>query len=374
VELSWIEISDFRCYRALELRPEPGVNVLVGRNGAGKTSVLEAIGYLSSLRSFRRTPDAALVRSGASTAVLRGGVTGGASEVRVEVEIPVTGRRTVRLNGKRPARHADVPAAVPLVAFLPDDLDLVKRGPALRREYLDDLAARLSPAAGADLGEYERALRQRNAMLRRDGRGADPLTLDVWDEQLAQVGARVLCHRLRVLDKAAPRWRDAYRSVGGEGDDLAVRYQSSWAGPVGAATARQPEPHVGALRSTLADRRGRDLDRRTTTSGPHRDDPSLVLADRDLRTQASQGEQRSAALALRIAAYGLLEERHGRPPILLLDDVLSELDPGRAAGVMQLLPRGQVFVTTARDDEAPDRGARWNVRSATVVRNENVDP
>jgi DNA replication and repair protein RecF len=366
VHVAWLELTDFRSYAHLEFIPAEGVNVLVGRNGAGKTNVLEAIAYLSGLRSLRGAPDLALVRTDGAQAVVRGGFAQAAGELKVEVAIPASGRRRVLLNGKRPARFADVPAAIPVVAFLPDDLDLVKRGPALRRDYLDDLGAHLTPTVGADHADYVKILRQRNSLLRRDGRNADRLALDVWDERIADAGARLFVNRLRLLDRLGPVVAGAYHTVGGGADTLSWDYRAGWLEGNSEAAAREPAGHADQLRRALAGRRERDLDQRTTTAGPHRDEPILRLSSRDARTGASQGEQRSAALALRLAAYTLLEARHGQPPILLLDDVFSELDPTRSSGVMDLLPRGQVFVTTAREDDVPVSGTTWLVRGGTV--------
>jgi DNA replication and repair protein RecF len=361
--LEWLEVSGFRCYETLDFRPDPGLNVLVGPNGAGKTSILEAVNYLSALRSFRRTPDTELVRRGDEAAVVRGGFRRASGEVRVEVELPAAGRRRILLNAKRPRRHADVKVEIPMVAFLPDDLDIVKRGPGLRREYLDDIAARLSPQAGADQQDYDKALRQRNALLRRDGRATDRLTLDTYDEQLALVGSEVLLHRLRVMDQITGPLRAAHGTVGGTGS-ITWSYVSSWTAQRDSlATAGDVATDFVAA---LGMRRERDLDQKTTTAGPHRDDPSLLLDGRSIRSQASQGEQRSVALSLRVAAYHLLEDRNQAPPMLLLDDVFSELDPERAAGVMELLPRGQVFVTSARDDEVGAAGTHWRVVGGQV--------
>lgn len=361
--LSWLELRDFRCYERLSFEPEPGLNVLVGPNGAGKTSVLEAVHYLSDLRSFRRTPDADLVRRGADTAVVRGGFTRASGEVRVEVELPVGGRRRVLVNAKRPRRHADVKSDVPLVAFLPDDLDMVKRGPGLRRDYLDDLAARLWPQAARDQTDYDKALRQRNALLRHEGRHADRMTLDAYDAQVGAGGAAVLLHRLALIERLRPHLDTAHRAVGGT-PGLTWEYLAGWTRARRAGADR--DEVVRDLVDALSVRRERDMDQRTTTSGPHRDDPSLVIEGRSVRTQASQGEQRSVALSLRIAAYHILEERHQAPPVLLLDDVFSELDPRRAAGVLELLPRGQVFVTTAREDEVPAEGRRWQIEGHQI--------
>jgi DNA replication and repair protein RecF len=370
VHLAWLELSQFRSYEMLRFEPDPGINVLIGRNGTGKTNVLEAIGYLSMLKSFRRTPDSSLIRAGTEQAVVRGGFSDGESSIDIAVEILAAGRRQVLVNGKRPGRLRDVAITAPVVAFLPDDLDVVKRGPALRREYLDDLGAQLVPTVGADQREFEKTLRQRNSLLRQEGRNADPMTLDVWDVRLAEAGGRVLANRVRLLGRVTDRLTDAYRTVGGRSDEILLpTYTTSWSG-VGEITAGidpEFEPFASDLLKALEDRRFRDMETRSTSAGPHRDDPSFSLDGRDVRVQASQGEQRSVALSLRVVAYELLKQRHGRPPILLLDDVFSELDAGRAEGVTELLPGGQVFVTSARDDEVPQMGRRWQVGEGALT-------
>ena len=361
MHLTWLELKDFRPYETLRFEPDEGVNVLVGSNGAGKTSVLEAIGYLGMMRSLRGVPDAALVREGADAAVIRGGIGGAPSEVKVECELPAVGRRTVLVNEKRPKRIRDVLLAVPVVAFVPDDLDLIKRGPAVRRDYLDDLASKLWPQAGQDFTEYERALRQRNALLKQEGRQTDSVTLGVWDDRLADAGAKVLLHRRSLAVALQPHLQNAHTVVGGVGT-LDWSYRSTW----GSEHAGSLEALRIALVGTLVDKRGRDMDVRTTTVGPHRDEPNLLLYGRSTRTRASQGEQRTAALALRIGAYRIIEEIRGQRPILLLDDVFSELDDQRARGVVSLIDDGQVFVTTAMDDEVPIRGRRWSVKEGSV--------
>lgn len=369
MHLAWLELSQFRSYEKLRFEPDAGINVLIGSNGAGKTNILEAIGYLSLQKSFRRTPDTALVKVDADRAITRGGFEDSGSTVDIAVEIPLQGRRQVLVNGKRPGRLSDVAMTAPIVAFLPDDLDLVKRGPALRREFLDDLGSQLMPTVGADQREYEKSLRQRNALLRQEGRNADPMTLDVWDVRVAEAGGRVLANRMRLLGRMSDPLTEAYRTVGGQKDEtLRPTYSSSWAETGEIVTGMEPDHEVfaSALLRALEERRPRDLEMRSTSAGPHRDDPGYRLDRRDVRVQASQGEQRSVALSLRISAYQLLDDRHGRPPILLLDDVFSELDPGRAEGVTALLPHGQVFVTSARDDEVPVMGRRWRVAEGVL--------
>lgn len=361
MRLNWLEVRDFRSYEELRFEPDPGVNVLVGDNGQGKTSVLEAIGYLGTTKSFRGVPDDALIREGASAAVIRGGFDGRASDTTVECELPIEGRRTVLVNGKRPARMRDVLSTVPVVAFLPDDLDVIKRGAAIRRDYLDDLAARLWPQAVADQSDYDRAVRQRNSLLKQEGRATDPVTLDVWDQRLSESGARVLMHRRSVATSLQKHLEEAYVVVGGEGM-LRWSYRSTW----GSDGVLSESDLVDAFVAALADKRPKDLEIRTTTVGPHRDEPELMLKGRQTRYRASQGEQRTTALALRIGAYRLIEEIRGQVPILLLDDVFSELDVDRSGRVLDLMPTGQVFVTTAREDEVPIGGRRWLVKDGQV--------
>ena len=362
MHLTWLELSDFRAYDALVFEPEPGMNILVGANGAGKTSVLEAIGYLGMMKSFRSVPDAALVRDGTQAAVIRAGVAGGATELTVEIELPHEGRRTVLANAKRPKRLRDMLLSVPVVAFLPDDLDVIKRSAAQRRDYLDDLASRLWPQAGADLSDYEKTLRQRNALLKHGGRSVDVYTLDALDTRLAQAGARVLNHRRTVATELQEPLMHSYNVVGGSGV-LRWAYRSTW----GSENAAGIESLASSLRTALEERRTKDLEVRTTTVGPHRDEPELLLDGRSTRLRASQGEQRTVALALRIGAYRLIEEIRDQTPILLLDDVFSELDVDRAHRVLSLMPDGQVFVTTAREDEVPATGRRWSVRDGKIV-------
>ena len=359
--LTWLELRDFRAYDTLRFEPEPGMNILVGQNAAGKTSILEAVAYLGMMKSFRSVPDAALVRDGADAAVIRGSLGGAASELTVEVELPAQGRRTVLANAKRPKRMRDMLLAVPVVAFLPDDLDVIKRSAGMRRDYLDDLAARLWPQAGADLSDYEKTLRQRNALLRHSGRTADAFTLDALDVRLASAGGRVLSHRRTVATELQDHLMHAYGVVGGSGD-LRWACLSTW----GSENASGVDALSDALRFALGERRSKDLEIRTTTVGPHRDEPELLLDGRSTRVRASQGEQRTVALALRVGAYRLIEEIRNQTPILVLDDVFSELDADRAHRVLSLMPEGQVFVTTARDDEVPPKGRRWSVRDGKV--------
>lgn len=306
-----------------------------------------------------------MIRTGATAAVVRGGFLGEAGETRVEVEIPASGRRRVLLNGKRPARLAEVASSIPVVAFLPDDLDLVKESSGIRRRYLDDLGAQLAPGYGAAVSDYEKTLRQRNALLRRDGPMTDPMSLEVWDQRLVEAAVVLWAERVRLVEKLAPRIDHAHAEVAGAGETLRLDLAPAW----GETDPRWSEEQAGVqLLAALLERRRRELEQRTTTVGPHRDAVDLRLGHREVRSQASQGEQRSVAVSLRVAAYHILRERHGYPPVLLLDDVFSELDLARTAAVVEMLPEGQVLVTTTREDEVPAVGGRrWEVGEGKVT-------
>ena len=357
VRLEWIELGDFRSYGGLRWEPSPGVNVLVARNAAGKTNLLEAIGYLSTLRSFRKVPDSVLIRMGAERAVVRGEVVAANSSTLIEVELPSGGRRRAQVNRGRLGRLADLLGKVRSVVFLPDDLDLVKRGPAQRRDLLDTIAVQLWPGAYGDQKEYERALRQRNVLLKQMGRWADPVSLEVWDERLAAAGARMMARRTAAVAAVEPQASAFYQELSGERTRVSVAYRSGW----GAEQVGELRGWERALREALEAARPKDLERRVSTVGPHRDDVVLLLDRRDARLRASQGEQRTLTLALRLAAHRAVQETISDEPLLLLDDVFSELDRHRARALAGFLPNAQTFITTAREEDVPVEGRNWRL-------------
>ncbi len=350
MQLDWIQLRDFRSYRDFEYRADPAINVLIGPNGAGKTNLLEAIGFLGSLRSLRGAPDAALRRIGADTAVLRGEISEGDRTSLIELELG--DRRRVQVNRQRLSRAAEMLDVAIVVAFQPDDLDIVKRGPAHRRDFFDHLAVQLAPGAHLDQQEYEKAVRQRNALLRQEGRHADRDTLAVWDQRVSQAGARVVARRARAITTLEEHVSLAYEQVAGQPSDVAFEYGATWGGPL------LPDP--SAVEPLLADAleaaRPIDLERRVTTVGPHRDDPAIRINGRDSRLHASQGEQRTLVLSLRLASHRAVESVTRRIPLLLLDDVFSELDIDRATALARHLPQAQTFITTARSEEVPVHG------------------
>lgn len=360
--LGWLELENFRSYPRLRIEPDPGVNLLVGENGSGKTNLLESIAYLSTLRSFRRAPEDALLGGAGDEAVIRGGIVGQVSEHVIEVLLSRSQRRRVQVDGKRPRRNSDILGTLRCVTFLPDDLELVKGSAGTRRGVLDELSAQLRPSAAADQADYDRALRQRNALLRHDGHEADLNALAGFEAQLADGGARVFLHRRSAVEAMEEHLQVAYGRLGPE--TLSWSYDSKWA-----AGGDEQTGLAASLLAKLESDRREDMDRRVTTAGPHRDEPRLMLNESDSRTHASQGEQRSVVLALRLASFDLLSDRFDEPPVLILDDVFSELDPTRAAAVAERLPGAQAFLTTARNEEVPGlSGTHWEVSEQGIVK------
>jgi DNA replication and repair protein RecF len=340
--LARLELRAFRNYEAAELEPAPGLTVVTGGNGEGKTNLLEAIGWLATLSSFRGAPSEALVRQGDERAVLRASVVRTESEsgprtTSVEAELTRTGRDRVLVNKSPLRRSRDLLGTVRTTVFSPDDLAVVKGGPGERRRLLDDLLVACAPRHAATRADLERILRQRGALLRSAGGRATPdvvTTLDVWDTKLTEVGEVLGQARDKLVERLVPLVASAHGAVAGEdAGEVDLVYAPAW--------------RDAGLSAALAAARTEDLRRAMTTVGPHRDDLDVSLDGRPARTHASQGEQRSLALALRLAGHHLVAEVSGTWPVLLLDDVFSELDAARAAALLGALPSGQALLTTA---------------------------
>lgn len=349
MRLHHIELLDFRVFPSAQLDLVPdGVTVIVGPNGAGKTSILEAVSYLGTQRSFRGVRREALVRTGQHRAVIRADLDDVGRPVLVEAELPVSGRPRTQVNRQVARTRRELSTAVPFTVFAPDDVGVVHGPPSGRRQVLDDALGILDPA-GAAVEEVERVLRQRAALLRQaGGKMAEDVvtTLDVWDQRLAEAGTMVAAAREALVDRLGPLVGESYAALAGTGTGTSGQVTADrQAGAL--ATISYHRSWSGDLLDELVAHRKEDLRRGTTSVGPHRDDLVLTLDGRDARTQASQGEQRCLALALRLAVHRLVTESTGAPPILLLDDVFSELDPGRARALVSELPTGQALLTTA---------------------------
>ena len=358
MQLRRLWLTDFRCYHDLDLEFGPGATVVRGANGQGKTSLLEAVSWIASARSFRGVPDAALVRTGATQAVVRAESSRGDNEVLVEAEIRATGRNRILVNRQPLPRRSELGRALRATVFAPDDLELVKGGPSGRRGYLDDLLIASAARYDAANADFERILRHRNALLKTGDRGPESaMTLDVFDQQLARAGGEMVRGRLRLVARLTPWLQASYEELAGEQTSVEARYEADWSPePLDAASVDRVE---SLLLDGLAARRRDELDRRVTLVGPHRDELRLVLDGLDARTHASQGEQRTLALALRLAGHRVVADVIGENPVLLLDDVFSELDAARATALVAQLPPGQTLITTAGVVPETVRPERW---------------
>jgi DNA replication and repair protein RecF len=332
-----LELVDFRNYREAAFDFHPGITAVVGLNGQGKTNLAESLAYLATLDSFRGAPTEALIRVGSDTAVVRATVVHpDGREVLVELELSRHGRTRVQVNKQRLNRSRDLLGVMRVTVFSPDDLALVKGGPGERRRCLDDTLVALALKYDALRLELDRVVKQRNTLLKQaGGRLHDELevTLDVWDAKLAQVGDQFGHARAVLVARLTPMVQEAYEQLADKPSSVELRYEPGW---------RQR-----GLAQALVDARADDVRRGVSTVGPHRDDMELFIGGLPARTHASQGEQRTMALALRLGAHRMVAEKAGSAPVLVLDDVLSELDPFRSAALLRHLPAGQVVLTTA---------------------------
>jgi DNA replication and repair protein RecF len=371
VHLAHLSLVDFRSYASVELPLEPGVTALVGPNGQGKTNLVEAAGYLASLSSHRVAADAPLVRSGADRAVVRGTVVRDGRTLLLEVEINPGKANRARLNKSPVPRPRDVLGALRTVLFAPEDLALVKGDPSDRRHFLDDLLVARTPRLAGVRADYDRVLKQRNALLktaglaRRSG-GPDLRTLDVWDTHLSKAGGELLAARLELVEALRPLVDKSYAAVARGAAAVGIEYVSS----LGPAVELVPDRDVlaAALGAALAGVRSDELDRGITLVGPHRDELALTLNDLPARGYASHGESWSLALALRLGSYDLLCADGGEP-VLILDDVFAELDADRRDRLAELVaPAEQVLITAAVVADVPEllAGARVDVMDGQV--------
>ena len=335
--VSRLELVDFRNYANASFDFHPGTTAVVGLNGQGKTNLAEAMAYLATLDSFRGAPLDALIRVGADSAVVRSTVVhDDGREMLVELELARNGRNRVLVNRQKLGRSRDLLGVMRVTVFSPDDLAMVKEGPAGRRRFLDDVLVALALKYDALRLELDRVVKQRNTLLKQvGGRLNDEaaMTLDVWDSKMADVGDQFGHARAVLVARLSPLVQEAYEQLADRSTSIELRYEPLW---------RQR-----GLAVALAEARLDDVRRGVSSVGPHRDDLELFISGMPARTHASQGEQRTLALAMRLGAHRLVTDKAGSAPVLVLDDVLSELDPGRCEALLRHLPVGQVVLTTA---------------------------
>jgi DNA replication and repair protein RecF len=372
--VEFLGLTDYRSYATAEIELPAGPSAFLGANGAGKTNLVEAIGYASTLGSHRVATDSALVRLGASQAVLRCGLVRDERRALVEIEILPGKANRVQLNRAVLSRPRQVLGVLATVLFAPDDLEIVKGDPSARRGFLDDLLVALSPRVAGVRSDYDRVLKQRNALLKsagaavRSGRG-DLRTLEAWDGQLAAFGADLLAARLKLVRALEPLVAKANDEISAGRGAAALAYRSS----LGADVDLEPDRPAleSALLAALVANRNAELDRGLSLFGPHRDDLVLSLGPLPARGYASHGECWSFALALRLAAYELLRSALGTDPVLILDDVFAELDSQRRGRLAHLVAGAeQVLVTAAVPEDVPEElaGARYQVLEGVVSR------
>ncbi|HEY0816765.1 MAG TPA: DNA replication/repair protein RecF [Pseudonocardia sp.] len=371
MHLRRLAVTDFRSWEAAELDLAPGVTVLVGPNGVGKTNLVEAAGYLATLGSHRVATDAPLIRRGAERAVVRGTVVHHGRELSVEVEITAGRANRARVN-RAPAKPRDVVGILRTVLFAPEDLALVRGDPGERRRFLDDLLVARFPRYATVRADYDRVLRQRSALLKTARSGGDLRTLDVWDGHLATHGAALLAGRLELVAAIAPLAAEAFAEVAPSSQPIALSYRSSVDPDAGRPAASAPE--IAALEASLLDALGRvrrqEVERGVCLVGPHRDDLDLRLGDGPAKGYASHGESWALALALRLASYRMLCADDVEP-VLVLDDVFAELDSRRRRALADVARRAeQVLVTAAVAEDVPDvlDGVRFAVNDGQLLR------
>jgi DNA replication and repair protein RecF len=368
-----LSVTDFRSWEQADLTLAPGVSVLVGANGQGKTNLVEAVGYLATLSSHRVAGDAPLIRRGTSAATIRAVVVNEGRELTVQVEIASGKANRARVNRSPVRSPREILGIVRAVVFAPEDLALVRGDPGERRGLLDDLLVARAPRWAGARADYDKVLRQRSALLKtaRHARG-DASTLDVWDAHLARAGAVLVAGRLELTAALAPHVRDAYAEVAPESVPVGARYRSKVVAVDDLGVSGAAVPPVEDLEAVLLEemrrRRSQEIERGVCLVGPHRDDLELVLGEGPAKGYASHGESWSLALALRLGGFELLRGE-GSEPVLVLDDVFAELDARRRRALARTAGRAeQVLVTAAVDDDVPSdlQGARFVVDSGTV--------
>ncbi|HEY4027908.1 MAG TPA: DNA replication/repair protein RecF [Candidatus Dormibacteraeota bacterium] len=345
-----LQLRNYRNYSRLDIEPGNRLNVFLGANGQGKTNLLESVALLALSTSPRARRDSELVGPLAPEARVTALVQSGERSAEIRISIRVEGeraRRRIEVDGQ-PRRAVDLPGLFRVTLFWPDDLNLIKAGPEHRRRLLNEMLVQVRPGYARGLSRYARVLEQRNSLLKQVGAGEQPPSaLEVWDLELARLGGELVEARRQAVADLAVTAAAGHAAISG-GEVLDLRY----VGP--------PDDLLAALQRTRAE----DVRRGSTGAGPHRDDIHIRLAERDARAFASQGQQRTAVVSIKLAEAAVVAQMTGERPVLLLDDVLSELDASRRGSLLeQLGDPGQVIITSVEADPFPER-----VISSSVVR------
>lgn len=382
-----LALANFRNYSTADVAFSPGVNLLVGPNGQGKTNLVEAIRFMSTLSSHRVAGYLPLIRNAqpeVDQAIIRVLANHDGRDALLELELNRSTPNRARINKATAPRVRDVLGYVNTVTFAPEDLDIVKKDPSNRRAFIDELLVQVSPRFAGVFSDYDRVLKQRNTLLRTarqtGAKGTSLSTLDAWDESLIKFGSEIVAARIALVERMRPLLTEAYQAIAIANNEPHMLMKSSLLGDVVAEEddsdslehiENSNESEVEQLfRSKLAQIRSRELDRGITMVGPHRDDLVLMLSDLPAKGYASHGESWSFALALRLASIDLLRaETRSGDPVLILDDVFAELDAGRRARLAELVANNeQVLITAAVGEDVPDelRAKVFNVFAGEV--------
>jgi DNA replication and repair protein RecF len=373
VYLAQLSLTDFRSYSQVDLSFEPGITVLVGPNGIGKTNLMEAIGYLATLSSHRVSSDTPLLRFGTDQAMIRAKLVRGEQSTVLELEINGSRANRARINRSNPLRARDILGICQTVLFAPEDLALVKGDPSNRRRFLDELLVSLIPRHAATRSDYDRVLKQRNALLKSARAGkftsGHEATLDVWDQHMARAGADLLHARLELVERLQPHLKNAYAQLTDGSKAAGAVYRSTLQGAVDEDGAAETTGHSEDLRllsvddlteryvQAFAASRRKEVERGISLVGPHRDELELILGTAPAKGYASHGETWSMCLSLRLASYYVMLDdarTGGSAPILVLDDVFAELDVQRRRKLAAIVSGAeQVLVTAAVEDDIP---------------------
>ena len=336
--LSQLWLTNFRNYETKHLVFNEGITLITGDNGNGKTNLLEAIAWFSKGKSFRGAPNEALITQNKEKAILRAEITAATRKTTLEVELNNFGRNQFQINGKKVNKKKELQEKIRTTIFGPEDLSLIKGSPGERRNYLDELLLDLHTKNHLIKTNFEKCLKQRNTLLKQaKGRLTTEIetTLDVWDEKFSESGQQLALERIKLLEKLKPEIENILKKFTNNQDTVSFEYEQLW--------------EKEKLFETLQTERETDIRRGTTTTGPHRDEIGIKINNLLSKNHSSQGEQRSLALGLRLAGHEIVKKTIGSEPIVLLDDVFSELDDTRCHILIDLLPKKQAVLTTTSE-------------------------
>jgi len=354
-----LNLTNYRSYTTLDLSLDPGVSIFVGKNGEGKTNIAEAVLYLTFLSSHRASGNTPLIKLGNQSAYIRAKVKYPEREILVELEINADKANRAKVNQNQVRSQKEIFGIVQTIYFSPEDLDIVRGDPSERRRFIDQLLTLRSPRIAGVISDYERAVKQRNSLLKTR---ASVDALNPWDKQVAELGGELITLRMLALDELKPIFNQVYKDIS-DTKPAEIVYKSSIENP----TLNQGE-NSEKIMERLVNNRGAELDRGLTLTGPHRDDLLLILGDHLVKGYASHGESWSIALSLKLATYNLLKS-DSLSPILILDDVFSELDEERRERLAEIAKGAdQTIITVAVENDLPKSitGTKYLVRAGTV--------